>query len=88
LIERQLLRSFLQRSISFNDKESLNTTAQAKALLLFNDTSTDIKRRSIWTLSRCIYIVSGAVAALGIGELGGCLERHFARGGNFKQNKK
>jgi len=32
------------------------------------------------------------VAALGIGELGsclgGCLERHFAGGGNFKQNKK
>jgi len=29
-----------------------------------------------------------AVAALGIGELGGCLERHFAGGGNFKKKKK
>jgi len=28
------------------------------------------------------------VAALGIGELGGCLEQHFAGGSNFKQNKK
>jgi len=29
-----------------------------------------------------------SVAALGIGELGGCLERHFEGSGNFKQNKK